>query len=75
MRTTEQDTITVYVKAVMEEAQPFVLPKNARVWEALARAGYSADTHCKIRGEEAEPQFFLDDNDVIVIDSKKVVQG
>lgn len=79
MREVEQtnaNTITVYVKKSWDEGtSSYTLPVDSRVGDALEMAGYSTDAECRVWGRFAEPQWFLDDGDLIIVSTWKVTQG
>lgn len=75
MRQAINGTISVEIQRLWESTIRLDLPEDTTVGEALEKAGLPRDTEARVAWELATANDLLDDEDVIVVATKKNTQG
>lgn len=75
MRQAQSNTISVEIQRLWESTIRLDLPEDSTVWTALEKAGLPRDTEARVAWELATANDYLDDEDVIVVATKKNTQG
>lgn len=70
-----QSGITVRVQRLGEPEVVLNLPEDSTIAEALTEAGLPTNTTARVDGEIARANDLLDDEDIIVVETKKINQG